>query len=107
MDFSIPPELAALQERTRVFIREQIIPLEADPRQTAHGPTLPPAAPAANNRLAAAIMGRATRSITGTSGSTDCASNLQPQGPEGKQKPRRCRRGSLDRRDRRSDYMVV
>ena len=39
MDFSIPPELAEVQERTRAFIREQIIPLEADKRQTAHGPT--------------------------------------------------------------------
>ncbi|MBV8913547.1 MAG: acyl-CoA dehydrogenase family protein [Acetobacteraceae bacterium] len=38
MDFSIPPELAELQERTRVFIRERIIPLEGDPRQTGHGP---------------------------------------------------------------------
>lgn len=39
MDFAIPAELAALQERTRVFIREKIIPLERDGRQSAHGPT--------------------------------------------------------------------
>ncbi len=39
MDFTIPPELAELAERTRAFIRETIIPLEADPRQTAHGPS--------------------------------------------------------------------
>ena len=39
MDFSIPAELADLQERTRAFIREQIIPLEGDPRQERHGPT--------------------------------------------------------------------
>ncbi len=38
MDFSIPAELAELQERTRVFIREKIIPLERDGRQTTHGP---------------------------------------------------------------------
>ncbi len=39
MDFSITAELAELQERTRVFIREKIIPLEKDPRQSAHGPS--------------------------------------------------------------------
>lgn len=39
MDFAIPPELSALQERTRAFIRERILPFEADPRQTRHGPT--------------------------------------------------------------------
>ena len=39
MDFSIPPELQDLQERTRAFIREQIIPLEGDARQERHGPT--------------------------------------------------------------------
>ena len=44
MGFFNSPELAELQERTRAFIREQIIPLEADPRQTAHGP--PDAVPA-------------------------------------------------------------
>ena len=39
MDFSLSPELQDLQRRTREFIRHQIIPLESDPRQTAHGPT--------------------------------------------------------------------
>jgi acyl-CoA dehydrogenase len=39
MDFSLPPELVALRERTRAFIAEQVIPLEGDPRETAHGPT--------------------------------------------------------------------
>jgi acyl-CoA dehydrogenase len=39
MDFSIPPELRELQERTRTFVRERIIPRESDARQTRHGPT--------------------------------------------------------------------
>lgn len=39
MDFSISPELRALQEEVRRFIAEQVIPLETDPRQTAHGPS--------------------------------------------------------------------
>ena len=39
MDFSIPPELSDLQDRTRAFIRDKIIPLEGDPRQERHGPT--------------------------------------------------------------------
>ncbi|MGE5090359.1 MAG: acyl-CoA dehydrogenase family protein [Candidatus Levyibacteriota bacterium] len=38
MDFDIPPELADLQLRIRSFIADQVIPLEADPRRTAHGP---------------------------------------------------------------------
>ena len=38
MDFTIPPELAALQERTRTFVRERLIPLEGDARQGRHGP---------------------------------------------------------------------
>ncbi len=38
MDFTIPPDLAALQERTRALVRERIVPMEADPRQTPHGP---------------------------------------------------------------------
>lgn len=38
IDFSLPPELAALQQRTRQFIQEQVVPLEQDPRQGAHGP---------------------------------------------------------------------
>src|SRR5579863_7141561 len=39
MDFSLSPELQDLQARTRTFIRDRIIPLESDPRQTNHGPT--------------------------------------------------------------------
>ena len=39
MDFSLPPELLELQERTRRFIADDVIPLENDPRQTPHGPT--------------------------------------------------------------------
>jgi acyl-CoA dehydrogenase len=39
MDFSLTPELQELQQRTRAFIRDKIIPLEGDKRQTHHGPT--------------------------------------------------------------------
>ncbi len=39
MDFSLSDDLVALQQRTRRFVRERIIPYEADPRQTPHGPT--------------------------------------------------------------------
>ena len=39
MDFTIPPELSDLQERTRAFIRDKVIPLEGDTRQERHGPT--------------------------------------------------------------------
>ncbi|HET6184699.1 MAG TPA: acyl-CoA dehydrogenase family protein [Acetobacteraceae bacterium] len=39
MDFALSPELSDLQQRTRRFIREKVMPLEADPRQTRHGPT--------------------------------------------------------------------
>ena len=38
IDFSLPPRLADLQARVRRFIAEQVIPLEADPRQGPHGP---------------------------------------------------------------------
>ena len=38
MDFDIPERLKELQQRTRAFIREEIIPLEGDPRCTTHGP---------------------------------------------------------------------
>ncbi len=38
MDFALSDDLMALQDRTREFVREQIIPYESDPRQTAHGP---------------------------------------------------------------------
>jgi acyl-CoA dehydrogenase len=39
MDFSLSPELTELQQRVRTFIREKIVPLEGDNRQTHHGPT--------------------------------------------------------------------
>jgi len=39
MDFSLPPELLALRDRTRAFIAEQVIPLENDERQSHHGPS--------------------------------------------------------------------
>ncbi len=38
MDFELTPRMKELRERTRRFIREDVIPMEADPRQTAHGP---------------------------------------------------------------------
>lgn len=39
MNFSIPDDLRALKEKTRRFIAEEIIPMEADSRQTPHGPS--------------------------------------------------------------------
>ena len=39
MDLSLSAKLLELQERTRSFIRDQIIPLENDPRQNEHGPS--------------------------------------------------------------------
>lgn len=39
IDFSLPPEIAALKEKVEAFVREEVIPLERDPRQDAHGPT--------------------------------------------------------------------
>ena len=38
MDFSLSAELLDLQQRTRRFIAEEVIPLESDPRQHPHGP---------------------------------------------------------------------
>ena len=38
MNFHLTPELSALQARIRHFIAQEIIPLEKDPRCTAHGP---------------------------------------------------------------------
>jgi len=38
MDFSLSPDLQALQQKTRDFIAQQVIPYERDPRQTPHGP---------------------------------------------------------------------
>jgi acyl-CoA dehydrogenase len=39
MNFSLAPELIALQEQTRQFINQTVIPMEGDPRETQHGPT--------------------------------------------------------------------
>lgn len=39
MDFTLSPELQALQRRTRDFIREQILPMEAEIPRSAHGPS--------------------------------------------------------------------
>ncbi len=39
MDFDLTPAQRDLQQRTRDFIAAQVIPLEDDPRQTAHGPS--------------------------------------------------------------------
>ena len=40
MDFDLPAELRELQQRTRQFIAEQVIPLEGDPRAAGgHGPS--------------------------------------------------------------------
>ena len=42
MDFSLTPAQLELQQRTRSFIADKIIPLERDPRATAHGQTPAP-----------------------------------------------------------------
>lgn len=39
MEFSLAPELQALQQRTRRFIAEHIVPYERDPRCGPHGPS--------------------------------------------------------------------
>ena len=39
VDFALSPDLRALQARIRAFIADEVIPLEADPRRTPHGPT--------------------------------------------------------------------
>ena len=39
MDFSLSPVLIDLQQRTRRFIVDEIIPMENDSRQSAHGPS--------------------------------------------------------------------
>ena len=52
IDFSLLPALADLQARVRRFIAEQVIPLEADPRQGPHGP---------DDALRAELIARARR----------------------------------------------
>jgi acyl-CoA dehydrogenase len=39
IDFSLSPELIALQKKVEDFVREEVIPFERDARQTEHGPT--------------------------------------------------------------------
>ena len=39
MDFSLTPKLEGLRDRTRSFIRNQVVPFEKDPRQNEHGPS--------------------------------------------------------------------
>ena len=39
IDFSLPDDLLQLKDRVDVFIRDQIIPFEADKRQLRHGPS--------------------------------------------------------------------
>lgn len=39
IDFSLEPDLAALRERVRTFIAQEVIPLESDARRSAHGPS--------------------------------------------------------------------
>lgn len=40
MNFDLPNELREIQHRVTAFIRDEVIPLESDPRQDAHGPDL-------------------------------------------------------------------
>jgi hypothetical protein len=46
MDFSLTPELQELQQRTRAFIRDRIIPLEGEQQTT----TVPPRSSAGTGR---------------------------------------------------------
>lgn len=39
IDFELPSDLVDLRDRVDSFIKEKIVPLENDPRQTPHGPT--------------------------------------------------------------------
>lgn len=39
IDFEVPAETAALAERIRAFVADEVVPFEKDPRLTAHGPT--------------------------------------------------------------------
>ncbi len=39
IEFSLPDELVELRDRVDVFIRDEVIPYENDPRQEYHGPT--------------------------------------------------------------------
>ncbi len=39
IDFSLPEDIIELRDRVSVFIRDEVMPYEADPRQEFHGPT--------------------------------------------------------------------
>ena len=39
IDFEVPAETAALAERIRTFVADEVVPHEKDPRLTQHGPT--------------------------------------------------------------------
>ncbi|MBT3532394.1 MAG: acyl-CoA dehydrogenase [Rhodospirillaceae bacterium] len=39
MDFGLPDDLVEMRDRVAAFIRDEVIPYEADPRQEFHGPT--------------------------------------------------------------------
>lgn len=39
IDFSLPPELLELEQRTAAFVRNVVAPYESDPRQDSHGPS--------------------------------------------------------------------
>ncbi len=39
IDFSLSDDLLELRDRVRAFVRDEVIPLERDPRQDAHGPS--------------------------------------------------------------------
>ena len=39
MDFALTPELIELRDRTRRFIADEVLPMEGDARETAHGPS--------------------------------------------------------------------
>ena len=39
IDFSLPPEHVRLRDRVTEFVRDQVIPMEADSRQSPHGPS--------------------------------------------------------------------
>ena len=57
IDFSLTDELQEYQDRTRAFIREKIIPMESDPRQSPHGPS-------DELRLEVAALGREAELLT-------------------------------------------
>ena len=39
MDFALPAPLRELQQQTRRFIADRVVPMEGDPRQSPHGPS--------------------------------------------------------------------